>query len=200
MEAVALTKPRVQDPVDTLSDLSRRLTQSDRAAYGEIFRRFHAPLVRYARRITNDEATAYDVLQDVFMKLWEDRHTLTVKISLQAMLYTMVRNRALNSLRRNKWIATDAAAETVRDYQETAPTGDDLLAADDLRKHIRRWIDALPTRRAEAFILSRDHGLKHHEIAAIMDVSERTVDTHILLALRDLRGRLDALQNGGTLP
>ena len=188
------------DPVDTLSDLSRRLRESDRAAYAAIFRRFHAPLVRYARRITNDEATAYDVLQDVFMKLWEDRHTLTVKISLQAMLYTMVRNRALNSLRRNKWIATDAAAETVRDYQETAPTGDDLLAADDLRKHIRRWIDALPTRRAEAFILSRDHGLKHHEIAAIMDVSERTVDTHILLALRDLRGRLDALQNGGTLP
>ena len=97
-------------------------------------------------------------------------------------------------------MANDIAVETVRDHQETTPTGADLLAAEDLRKHIRRWIDALPARRAEAFVLSRDHGLKHHEIAAIMEVSERTVDTHILLALRDLRGRLDALQNGGTSP
>lgn len=198
VEAVALT--RVQEPLDTLSELSRRLRHSDREAYAEIFRRFHGPLVRYARRITNDEAVAYDVLQDVFMKLWEDRKTLTVKVSLKAMLYTMVRNRALNSLRRSKWISTDTAVEDVGDPPEVAPSGDDVLAAKDLRQHLQAWIDQLPGRRAEAFVLSRYNDLKHSEIAAIMGISERTVDTHILLALRDLRGRLDALQSEGLQP
>lgn len=198
VEAVALT--RVQEPLDTLSELSRRLRHSDREAYAEIFRRFHGPLVRYARRITNDEAVAYDVLQDVFMKLWEDRKTLTVKVSLKAMLYTMVRNRALNSLRRSKWISTDTAVEDVGDPPEVAPSGHDVLAAKDLRQHLQAWIDQLPGRRAEAFVLSRYNDLKHSEIAAIMGISERTVDTHILLALRDLRGRLDALQSEGLQP
>ena len=134
------------------------------------------------------------------MKLWEDRQSLTVKVSLKAMLYTMVRNRALNSLRRNKWIATDTTVEDVRDQQEVALAGDDILAADDLRQHLQTWIDKLPKRRAEAFVLSRQHGLKHSEIASIMKVSERTVDTHILLALKDLRRRLDALESEGMQP
>ena len=200
VEAVALTNQRVEDPVDTLFEMSRRLRHSDHAAFAEVFQRLHTPLVRYARRITSDEATAYDVLQDVFMKLWEDRQSLTVKVSLKAMLYTMVRNRALNSLRRNKWIATDTAVEDVRDQQEVALAGDDILAADDLRQHLQTWIDKLPKRRAEAFVLSRQHGLKHSEIASIMKVSERTVDTHILLALKDLRRRLDALESEGLQP
>ncbi len=200
VEAVALTNQRVEDPVDTLSELSQRLRHSDRAAFAEVFQHLHTPLVRYARRITSDEATAYDVLQDVFMKLWEDRQSLTVKVSLKAMLYTMVRNRALNSLRRNKWIATDTAVEDIRDQQEVALAGDDILAADDLRQHLQIWIDKLPERRAEAFVLSRQHGLKHSEIASIMKVSERTVDTHILLALKDLRRRLDALESEGMQP
>jgi len=121
LEIINLKEPRVQDPVDTFADLSRRLRDSDRSAFAEVFRRFHAPLVRYARRITSDDEAAYDVLQDVFMKLWEDRQRLTVKVSLQAMLYTMVRNRALNSLRRNKWIATAASVENAHDGHEAAP-------------------------------------------------------------------------------
>lgn len=183
--------------LDTLADLGKRLGQGDRAAYAEIFRRLHGPLIRYARRITHDDAVAYDVLQDVFMKLWEDRMTLTVKVSLKAMLYTMVRNRAFNSLRRNKWMATEMAVEDMQDLYETAPHRDETLDAERLQQRIARWIDELPTRRGEAFILSRYHGLRHSEIAALMGLSERTVDTHILHALRDLRGRLDQLQSEG---
>ncbi len=186
--------------VEPLTALSKRLRLEDHAAFAEIFRRLHAPLVRYARRITGDDAAAYDVLQDVFMKLWEDRKTLTVKVSLKAMLYTMVRNRAFNSLRRNKWRATDVVVEEMQDLYEPTPLREDSLDAENLQQRLEGWIDELPARRGEAFILSRYHGLKHSEIAALMGLSERTVDTHILHALRDLRRRLDKLQNEGMTP
>ena len=63
-----------------------------------------------------------------------------------------------------------------------------------LQRSIHGWIQELPPRRAEAFALSRYNGFSHDEIATIMGVSKRTVETHILLALRELRARLDALR------
>lgn len=174
----------------TLADLTRRLHAGDPTAFSDLFRRMHTPLLRYARRIVGEDA-AYDVLQDVFLKLWETRDTLTVTASLKALLYTMTRNRALNLRRQAARLDADAPVEAPA---APAPTA---LDAADLKRHLHRWIEQLPERRAEAFVLSRYHGLTHHEIAGIMGVSKRTVDTHILLALRHLRERLDALENQG---
>lgn len=181
------------EPDDALLAPGQRV--ADRKTFAKVFRRYYAPLARYARRLTGDAASAADVLQDVFLKLWEDRARLTVERSLQAMLYTMVRNRALNMNRRQKWIASDVAASDLLDGQPAAPSGEHRLDALDLQRHLHRWIDALPPRRREAFTLSRYHGLSHAEIAAIMGISERTVDTHIVHALRELRRRLDDLQD-----
>ena len=158
---------------------------TDRGAFSRIFDRFFAPLARYARRFTDDDALACDVVQDVFLKLWEKRSSITVDVSLKAMLYTMVRNRSLNVLRGR--LQTEAALE-----EAAAEPAD---SADDLQRLLYRWIDDLPERRREAFVLSRFHDLSHAEIALIMGLSERTVDTHIQLALRTLRERLDRIQN-----
>ena len=81
--------------------LGRRIRAGDREAYREVFEALHQPLARYALGITGDEDSAYDVLQDVFLKLWERRETMIPHTSLKAMLYTMVRNDALN-VRRNR--------------------------------------------------------------------------------------------------
>ena len=165
------------------SDL--RLT--DRDAFSRVFDRFFAPLARYARRITGDDASACDVVQDVFLKLWENRTSITVDVSLKAMLYTMVRNRSLNAIRRSERIARNVTPEDV------APAIDG--SESDLQRLLYRWIDDLPDRRREAFTLSRFHDLSHAEIAKIMGLSERTVDTHIQLALRSLRERMDRTQH-----
>ena len=137
---------------------------------------------------------AEDVVQDVFLTLWRERERLAGGEALQSLLYTMVRNRSLNATRRRRWHGdAAAAAEPASD----APAADLALDADGLRRRLHAWIDRLPPRRGEAFSLSRFHGLRHAEIAAVMGLSERTVNTHILLALRELRGRLDALDADG---
>jgi RNA polymerase sigma-70 factor (ECF subfamily) len=144
-------------------ELVQRLRESDQAAYGELFDRFHQPLFRYAARIVSRE-DALDVTQDVFARLWEMREALAVRVSLQSLLYRMTRNRS------------------------TTPEDDSDPA---LQAALRLWIEQLPPRRAEAFTLSRYHDLSHEQISRIMGLSVRTVQTHIVHALRDLRTRME---------
>lgn len=176
-------------------DLPSQVT--DPASFTVVFRSLYAPLVRYADRFTRDAAAAADIVQEVFLKLWVDREVLAARVSLQALLYTMVRHRALNAQRQTGRVAGAVPVEAARDAREVVPPGDEALEADELQRWLYHWIAALPPRRAEAFTLSRYHGLRHSEIAALMGISERSVDTHILLALRELRRRLDQLQNEG---
>ena len=80
-------------------------------------------------------------------------------------------------------------------HSVSAHSSDEKLDAQDLAEKIEGWIQELPERRKEAFILSRRHEFSHREISEIMGLSERTVNTHIFLALKHLRSKLDALQN-----
>jgi RNA polymerase sigma-70 factor (ECF subfamily) len=152
-------------------------------------------LLRYAMRFGLGRHAADDVVQETFLRLWRDRGTIVVRVSMSAMLYTMVRNRALNVKRDTKRIASDVEVDDGLQLSRHNVDVEDEIDAGRLQKILYSWIDDLPARRGEAFVLSRFHDLSHASIAAIMGLSKRTVDTHIVLALRELRVRLDKLQN-----
>ena len=175
-----------------LAAWSRRLRASDPSACTELFRTLHAPLLRYAARLTRDEDAAYDVVQDAFIRLWEHRAGLDPEQSVRAYLYTIVRNTALNRIAQEK--RRRAHAE-VLDAPSQPPAASDALDARELQDHIRAWIDELPPRRQEAFRLSRFDDLTHNEIARVMGLAPRTVTHHIMLALQHLRDRLAAYQS-----
>lgn len=175
-----------------------RIKDSDREAFAELFSSVSAKLVRYAQNFTLDYQSAQDVLQDVFVKLWDIRDRLDPDASLQSLLYTMTRNTALNTTRKAKALVF-AGLEGEEKFElvriDSAPAQDAVFDAANLASHMQRWIDELPGRRKEAFVLSRHHDLSHKEISDIMGLSERTVNTHIFLALKHLRAQLDALKN-----
>ncbi len=172
---------------------SRRLRRSDRQAYTEVFEATYDTLYRYAWFFVHDEEAAYDVLQDVFLKLWQIRERIDPARSLKALLYQMTRNTALNHVRHARRHAADALDETL--FEPAASPGEeDDFDTQRLEEHLRGWIDELPERRREAFMLSRYQGLSHAEIAGIMNLAPKTVNNHIVLALQHLRGRLLAHQ------
>ena len=176
---------------DSFIRWSERLQSSDQRAYSELFEAMHVVLLRYAWRFTSDQEAARDIVQDAFLKLWQIRADIDPKRSLKALLYTMVRNLALNYKR--------AAQHTSgvfpeHDLHDRAPTADQQLEASILGDRLRLYIDQMPQRRREAFMLSRFEGLSHGEIAQVMNLTPRTVNTHIVLALKDLRKRLSVLQ------
>ena len=161
----------------------------------------HPRLLRYAARITGDEETAYDILQDAYIKVWRMRDSLDPERSLKALLYRIVYTLGLNHNRMKK-----REKEAVSAMQSTAESNagmhastsaqqpDEALDAQQLGVHMGRWIAELPPRRQEAFRLSRFEGLSHEEIAHVMELSPQTVTKHIMLALQFLRDRFQRYQ------
>lgn len=187
-EASALPAPR---PLfdEPNGSLCRRLQASDRDAFAEVFRRHRDGLLRYVYSIVRDDTLSHDLVQDVFVGLWEGRERLVPEQSLAALLFRMARNRALRHRR-------DARLHARKHTEIEVPASPDLpghtLDADALARRLRVWIEALPAQQREALVLSRFHALSHHEIAEAMGLSPRTVNNHIVRALKRLQRRLDA--------
>lgn len=178
---------------DPFEDWCSRLRRSDMSAFDELFRCVYEPLLRYARGILDDTEAAEDLVQEALLKLWEVRATLDPQRSLKALLYRMVRNLAFNRRRDQQ----NREAKHVLMQAELPKTGnppDRSADASLLGSKLRAWIAMLPDRQREALLLSRYEGLSHEEIAKVMGVSPRTVNNHVVKALKYIRHQLYALE------
>lgn len=191
----AESDPVMGEPTD-FTVLCRRLKASDREAFERLFRALHDALFRYVRSLTTTSAVASDITQDVFVSLWEARDRLDPSRSLEAYVYRMARNRVYNYQRNERTHANKRAEmyAAAAPGEHHAPVPDAALHADVLESNINAWIEALPERQREAFVLSRFNGLSHDDIAAVMEVSPRTVNNHIVSALKTLRARIRAFE------
>jgi RNA polymerase sigma-70 factor (ECF subfamily) len=174
----------------TDTELLERLRAGDQRAFDEIFRAHYARLVGVAESIVRDRAIAEEVAQDVMMTVWRLRDTIRVATSLAAYLYRSTRNRALNHVRRER---VERAAEPYAGglHGTTAPT-DAAAAEQELEAATADALERLPPRCREVFELSRVDGLKYAEIAAVLDISVKTVEAQMGKALRIMREELSA--------
>lgn len=147
--------------------------------------RFWAPLVAYAQRFVGDVASAEDVVQHAFVRLWESKNPIPKGDDARALLYRVVRNLALNELRRDR-IRHDWASAQWSDEPESVATND-LVERLELRAAIEAAVDQLPPRRREIFVLSRLHELSNDEIASVLALSPQTVANQLVAAMRTLR-------------
>jgi RNA polymerase sigma-70 factor (ECF subfamily) len=172
-------------------ELCTGLVRSDDRAFERIFFLIRDDLVRYVRSIVNDDSTSHDLVQDVFVSLWNLRASLDPDRPLRSYIFRMARNRAFRHLRDER-IHARREAVLASDPRPGSGQPDDGYDAEMLRSKLMLWMDELPMRQREALTLSRMHGLSHLEIAAVMAISPRTVNNHIMRALETLRERLQA--------
>lgn len=165
-----------------------KIKRGDRKVYSDFFREHYGQYVAYAMRYLRSKSDATDIVQNAFIRLWETRTQLDPDKSIIAYMYTIVRNLSLNHLRdhKHKHVDLENAALTIHHSPEVF---DDQNAS--AKEVINTLIDQLPERQREAFELSRIDGLEHQEIAEIMGVSPRTVNNHIVAALKSLRKAYD---------
>lgn len=171
-----------------IARLAVRINQSDRKAFDELFRLLYPGLIRFAQSYTRDNASAYDVVQDVFVNLWQRRKQIDDQQSLRSYIYTSVKNRSLNVIRKDSALTFDT--DLTHEYHSEQNTNlTEESSQNDLSELFNEWISQLPDRQREAFELSRYDGLDHNEIAEVMNVSPKTVNNHIVLALQTLKGQ-----------
>lgn len=184
-------------PDTTETDLfavwARRIGNSDGTAFESFFRALHEPLCRYAEGFVSDAAVAGDLVQDAFIRIWDGRERLDPDQSLKAFTYRTVRNLCLNRIRDAK-NRHELLAERYEPPQQAQARPDEAVEASSLSKHLETWIAELPDRQREALVLSRFQGMSHDEVAQAMDVSPRTVNNHLVKALRTLRDRIRAYE------
>jgi len=165
----------------------------DEVAFRALFDALLGPLNRYARSFADDVATAEDLVQEAFVRLWDRRASLTADISLHGYLCRTVRNLALNSRRdraTRQRLLSDPAVHDGAASPSALPHPDAELEGDEMGERLAAYLADLPPRQREAIHLSRFEGLSHSEVAMTMGCSPRTVNNHLVAALSTLRRRL----------
>jgi RNA polymerase sigma-70 factor (family 1) len=173
----------------TDDELSLLLKDGDQQAYAIIYDRYKFLLYAHAFKKLQDREEARDVVQEVFVKLWNKRAQIDPRSNLAGYLYTTLRNTILNLFAHKEVQTRYTNSMAVYFTQEYAPT-DHKIRTCQLAELIDREIAALPAKMHQVFVLSRKANLNRKEISQQLGISEATVDRQIANALKLLRARL----------
>ena len=173
--------------------LIQRLINSDQTAFELLFRFYYSGLVTFASQIVLDTDEAEEIVQDFFVKLWSNRQKIRKSETLKSFFFTSVKNRALNVLKKEK-INEKVRGELQEMIENEKLYQPDLFVESELQARIKSAFEKLPTRTNEVFTLSRFKGFSNDEIAIQLNISKRTVETHISNALKILREELKDYQ------
>jgi len=168
------------------------IKKGDQKAFEFLFNHYYSDLCKYARNIVMNEATAEDLVMDVFVKIWEAETRLEITTSLSGYLYTSVHNHSLNYLTRKHKRFTELNPETIERLNTLISSSDSSAPLDrinmaELSQRIEKCIELLPDECKNIFMMSRIDELPNKEIARRLGISENTVKVQIYRALKKFK-------------
>lgn len=177
--------------INDVKGLLLRVSEGDEIAFAQIFKAHYNQLSDFIMRITESEQLTQEIVQDVFLKIWINRHLLATIDCFKAYLIVVARNHAFNCLKqiarektqRKEW------ANTVLHLAINNPAETDLP---DTSQLIDEAVELLPPRQKNVYLLSRREGISQQGIAQKLNISHETVKKHMVLALRFLKNHLRA--------
>jgi RNA polymerase sigma-70 factor (ECF subfamily) len=177
-------KERNSKYIDSL--LIEKINQGDTKAFEELYYKYSEKLFYFAIRYLKTKEDAEGLVQEIFIKIWENRSTLKTGLSFNAYLFTIARNAIFNLHRKN--LNEKVYKEYLRNYLDEYQnkTENDVILS-DMKKRIEKKIEKLPPQRKLIFQLSRNEGLSYREISKKLKISEKTVEAHMRLTLKSLR-------------
>ncbi len=171
--------------------------QREETRFEDIYLSYFSKMKYFAKEYVISEEDAENIVQDVFVELWENKEMLNMHMNLIAYLFTTIKNKCLNHLR-HKLVVQETANKLQEEYTislrmnlDSLETFDNNLFSDqDIEKLISRALDALPEKCRAIFIMSKIEGKKHNEIAQELNISINTVGSQIGIAYKKLRTEL----------
>ena len=176
-----------------------RMKEGDMVAFYHIYERYCKRLYVFVLRYIKLESEAEEIVQEVFVKIWESREKINVYSSFESFIFTMTYNTTISVFR--KRTQEKKYLEHLKSIQqiEKAPDLTDEIHFNELNNHIRSLLKQLTPRQQEIFRMSREEGLKHEEIARELNITVNTVKKHMTNTLAYLKANIDTSLMAGLL-
>lgn len=176
--------------------LIHRIQNGDEAAFELVFSKYYVRLCTFSFRFTSHMPVSEEIVSEVFLYLWENREDLVVSVSLKSYLFKMVQNRSLNYLKHLsienvyiRQVEKQFLAHQNSGYEEPVYFSDKIIEI-ELELEIEKAIESLPEKCREIFKMSRCDQLKYTEISQKLNLSIKTVERQMGIALDKLREKL----------
>lgn len=170
----------------SIKELVQHLQKGDKSSFTRLYHIYEGKLYRYVLSIAKSPALADDVVQEVFIKIWEQRRSLDPEKSFQAFVFTVARNHVLNLMKRasrDVSVRSEIFAYAEMESNSTKETLD-LRETETL---LRQAMDRLPVQQRRTFKLCKLDGLTYKEAAKKLNITTGTVNAHMVKALKTIR-------------
>lgn len=173
------------------NELLTRLKKGDVLAFDLVYELYSHKLFSFVFRILKNEAEADDIVQEVFVKIWESRHKLEDYKLLNSYIFTIAYNNSIDLIR--KRINNAKYLEHLKNSAiiNVTPNVISQIEFNELNIQSEKLIENLPTRQKQVYLLHREEGLTYPEIAERLGISKNTVENHMVKALKYLRENMD---------
>jgi RNA polymerase sigma-70 factor (ECF subfamily) len=173
-------------------ELLIRLIDGDSVAFEKIYYLYVERVYYFSLRYLNNSHDAEEMVQEVFTKIWESRKNINVDLSFSGYLLTTTKNTIFNDYR--KKVNHQAYCNHIITYlQKNIQSVEDEVVYNDLMDLLNKTIADLPPKRREIFKLSRFQGMPYKDISKKLSISEKTIETHMRLAIRDIKSVLEPI-------
>lgn len=159
---------------------------NDQQAYNALFLHFYPSLQQFAFSFLKSKQLSEEAVSDVFIKIWEKRKTLHTITNLKFYLFTSTRNTALNYLKKQKGLQNVLPDEYWVELKSVFFDPEQLMITAEMIRNIHTAVQSLPARCKLIFKLVKEEGLKYREVAELLDISVKTVENQMTLALKKI--------------
>jgi RNA polymerase sigma-70 factor (family 1) len=174
-------------PASQLQKLINRIAlYDDAAAYKELFLLYHARLVSFSLSITRSKESAEEVVSDVFLKIWTKRTSLTRVGNFHLYIYIITKNLSINSYLKQKREKNFSFDDSIVELKSIYLDPEQMMISAEMLRRVRFAIQSLPPKCQFIFKLVKEDGLKYREVAELLDLSPKTVENQMTIALKKI--------------
>jgi RNA polymerase sigma-70 factor (family 1) len=174
----------MDSPLHIIPPLQRGL--NDELAFEKVYRQYFIRLFRFCFSIVHQKEAAEEIVNDVFLYLWKRREQSGDIRNLEVYLYIATKNLSLNYLRDNHFLHVVDISEQIGQYIKLEITPGSMMESAEAIRQMQKAVDELPPRCRVIFKLIKEDGLKYKDVAALLNISIKTVEAQLAIAMKKI--------------
>jgi RNA polymerase sigma-70 factor, ECF subfamily len=178
--------------VKSNTELVTLLKKGDMAGFDAIYNKYCHKLHQFVLMYLKQKEDAEEIVQEVFIKIWQSKNKIDVYASFESFLFTIAYNATMSLLR--KRMSETKSREYLKSLQQVSSAEQvlDEIQYKDLKQKVESLLKQLTPRQEEIYRLSREKGLTHEDIARKLNISESTVNNHLVKTIKFLKSHIDS--------